>query len=215
MRLAGWNAVLRPQTFTLEGPGKSQLRRKLRQAAKAGVVIEARGMRPPSPEMAALSDAWVAHHGGERGITTGRFAPAYVAAQQTFLARCDGRLVGFATFHATAHEWTLDLMRSGTDLPQGTMHLLVATACAAAKEAGVTRMNLAGVPFVPKGARWQDRLQAWGAKQCSAAGLRQFKASFDPFWDPTYAAAPSATAFLVGAWELSRLAARPPRLMRE
>ena len=165
--------------------------------------------------MTTVSDAWVAHHGGERGITTGRFAPAYVAGQQTFVARRDGELVGYATFHATEQEWTLDLMRSGADLPQGTMHLLVASACAAAKEAGVARLNLAGVPYVPEGPHWQDRLQAWGARRCSAAGLRQFKASFDPTWEPTYAAAPTPFAFVLGAWELAQLSARPPRLAPE
>ncbi|MEI4469974.1 phosphatidylglycerol lysyltransferase domain-containing protein [Frigidibacter sp. MR17.24] len=222
-RAAGWSvmllgaeAVIRPADFTLQGPAQSGLRRKIAKATKAGLAISraAPGQPLPAAEMAEVAAHWAGARGGERGFSTGRFCPAYLAGHEVFLARLDGRLVGFASFHATAREWTLDLMRFGEGLPDGTMQALVAEAIAAARAAGAARLSLAAVsaaadPQAP-GPLWAAvrRFNLGG----DSAGLVQFKRAFSPAWEQRYIAAPHAAALTLAAVEIAGAVARPAPL---
>ncbi len=95
--------------------------------------------------MAEVAADWATRSGGERGFSMGRFDADYVAGQRCFLAWSGDRLVAFATFHATAEEWVLDLMRSASDMPDGTMHGLITQAIRAAGSEGVARFSLAAM----------------------------------------------------------------------
>lgn len=214
-RHAGWiarpvadEAWLRPDRFSLSGPSRAVLRRKLRRAGNAGVDVQAAAALPLK-EMAEVAQAWARVHRGERGFSMGRWCPDYVRDQRVFLARHDGRLVGFITLHAGLSEWTLDLMRHLPDCPDGTMHALVTASIDAARDAGIPRLSLAAVPRLaqrpPTGRR-------------TAAGLARFKAAFAPQWEPLYICAPSRIALLIAAADIARailhpvpLASRPLR----
>lgn len=101
LRLAQ-EAVIAPATHTVEGSAHAGLRRKLRHATKAGVMVRGAGSLPLEA-MAEVAADWAARHGGERGLTTGRWSADYVAGQRVFLAEdAEGRLLAFATFHANA-----------------------------------------------------------------------------------------------------------------
>lgn len=201
-----------PRGFDLSTAARAGLRRKLRRAAAAGVQVT-RETPLPLAEMAALAQAWAAAHGGERGFSMGRYAPGYVAGQQVYLARRQGRLVGFATFHRGVSEWTIDLMRHGADAPDGTMQALVMAAIGDAGRQGLARLSLAAVPEAAFGParpqrRWRARLGHPGA------GLWQFKAAFAPQWQPLYLAAPHRRALALAALEIARAVACP-RPLRE
>ena len=120
-------AWLDPRRFRLAAAARSGLRRKLRHAQSAGVSVSGPSDPGPLPfaEMDRIAAHWAGAHGGERGFSMGRYARDYVAGQRVYLARRNGRLVGFVTFHAGVSEWVLDLMRHGADLPDGSMHLLI------------------------------------------------------------------------------------------
>ncbi|MBP1805592.1 DUF2156 domain-containing protein [Rubellimicrobium aerolatum] len=216
-RALGWavlpiarEAVLDPRRFDLDGPAHARLRRKLRHAEKAGLRASMAPALLPLDEMEAVSDAWTRRHGGERGFSMGRWSRAHVAGQRVVLARdAAGRLVAFASFHAGPGEWALDLLRSAGDLPDGTMHLLIRAAIAAAAAEEVPRLSLAAVPEEGFGLRgplapWARRLSA------SGEGLRQFKSAFRPRWERRYIAAPGSLALVLGAAEIALAIHRPP-----
>jgi len=220
-RRAGWHvapiareAWLDPQKFSPQGRAFRQLRRKLRKAETAGVVITQAGTDLPFAQMDAISAQWARTHGGERGFSMGRYSRATLRWSRVFLAHQNGRLVGFATLHTNAGEWTLDLMRQAQGAPDGVMHLLVARAISDAAQAACPRFSLAAVPL----GRQNDEpflhsaLRSALDKITGAAGLRQFKAAFDPCWETLYMAAPTRRALVLGALDVMREIARPPRI---
>lgn len=218
LRLAGWRllavseeAVLDPAAHDAARPACRQLRRKLKKARAAGVEVSRAGDTLPLDEMARVAADWAAAQGGERGFSMGRFEAGYVAGQQVWLARVGGRLVGFATFHRGAEERTLDLMRPGPEAPDGTMHLLVEAAIAAARAEGAARLSLAAAPLEAPAAA--TPLARAVHRLCAPnRGLRQFKAAFAPRWDRRYLAAPSHAALLLAAADIARAVARPAPL---
>ncbi len=135
----------------------------------------------------------------------GQFEESYVTHQRVFLAYLDDVLVGFVTFHTTRHEWCLDLMRVTPDAPDGTMHQLVHIAIEAAKDVDVPCLSLAAAPAGPVR---HGKVESWMRKiffvKAGGAGLRQFKACFNPRWQPLYMAAPSWTQLTFAAMDLIR-----------
>lgn len=209
-------AVVDPAHFALSAPAAAPLRRKLRHAARAGVAVTRTTGRPETA-LHAIATLWANRHGGERGFSMGRFCPDYLTGQRLYVARVAGMPVAFASFHEGAGEWTLDLMRHGEGVPDGTMHALVAAAIADAAAAGVPRLSLAAVPI---GARPDDRA---GARRGlahrltrhagrRAEGLARFKAAFAPRWQTLYLAAPGPGALALAAAEIARAVLRPDPL---
>lgn len=209
----GREAVLDPQRFTTQGSARSGLRRKLRHAEQSGVTIDQPG-RLPMGDMDRIAAIWSRRHGGqERGYSMGRYTRAYVAGQRVFTARdASGRLIAFVSFHASDHEWVLDLIRSDDHLPDGTLYALVVAAIDAAKLAGVSRFSLAAVPDTHFGL--PPRLAAFVKRPFGGAdGLYQFKQAFAPKWEPRYIAAKGWFALGFGGFVLARAihAAPDPR----
>lgn len=94
-------AVLNPMTFSEDGSSRRQLRRKLRQASKAGVEVRAAAPHLPLDQMARVDQAWQHCHGSALGTTMGRFEPVYLSHQQVFLAWKDHEIIGFVSFHVS------------------------------------------------------------------------------------------------------------------
>lgn len=192
-------AVIDPSRFDLARPAFATLRRKLRRAEAQGLTLT-RGHDPACPSLAVLNRDWARRHGGERGFSMGRFCPAYLRGQRLYTAHAHGTPVAFVSFHATAQEWTLDLMRHGPDLPDGTMQALVTMAIRDAAAQGVPRLSLAAVPDLPAPLA---RLLP------GQPGLAQFKQAFAPRWERRYLCAPGFAALTLAAAELSHAIRRP------
>ncbi|MEY4872231.1 MAG: hypothetical protein RLZZ563_1561, partial [Pseudomonadota bacterium] len=204
-------AVLNPARFTLTGPDKARLRRKLSHARKAGLLVESPA-HPPLADMAAVAQAWRGVHGTERGFSMGRWQPDYVRDQRIITARTpDGRMVAFVTFHCSATEWTLDLVRPAPDAPDGAIYAMICAALDLARDAGIPRLSLAAAPRPDYGLTGPLAPLARRLTR-SSAGLAQFKSAFAPTWEPRYITAPNATLLLLGAAEISRAIAAPPPL---
>ncbi len=190
-RAAGWtvcrisqDAVIVPDRWSLDQPACRQTRRKLRGLQAAGLRIVVDPTVLPLADMARVAQDWAARHGGEKGFSMGQFDPALLAQQRVVLGYIKDRLVGFASFHTGRQDWALDLMRHSADAPCGLMHGLVHAGIMAATDAGIRSISLAAVPQLPGVlARLSNR---WPG----AAGLRQFKRSFGPAWQPLYLCAP-------------------------
>jgi len=202
-RAAGWSvlriaadALIDPSTWTDARPACRQLRRKLRAAQAAGLTIQCDPIDLPLRSMATVSLIWEAGNGGERGFSMGRFDPDHLARQVVLLGYAGPRLVGFVTFHRAGTDWTLDLVRLVPDAPDGTIQSLICAAIAAAREAAVPLVSLAAVAApAPGPAGIFSRLIA---RHRQTAGLRQFKQSFGPFWQPLYLCAPGRFGLVAG-----------------
>ena len=187
------DAVIRLPDWSLDQPACRQLRRKLRGLTEAGVRIDRAGTHLPFADMAVVAGQWAMRNGGEKGFSMGQFDPGLLARQHVFLAYLDEKLVAFASFHFTRDNWMLDLMRSRTDAPCGTMHGLVHAGIVAAGQAGATRISLAAVPL------WPGAMAGLSARLPGLAGLQQFKGSFGPAWQPLYLSSPSRIGLITAA----------------
>lgn len=196
--------VVNPARFTTDGSKFRQLRRKLRQAAKAGVTVQ-RAATLPIPQMRAIDAEWQAACGAAHGFSMGRFCPEYMRHQQVFLAYRNDALVGFVSFNLSDHEIALDLMRASTDAPDGTMHLLVHAAIAHAAKDGCTRLTLAALP--PR--RGPVALLCRISDKYGRKGLTRFKACFAPRREPLYALAPGWPGMILALADVARAVHRP------
>ncbi len=211
-RKSGWavahisdEAVVTPTHHSTAGAAFRQLRRKLRQAEKAGVTIRKAQGPLPLADMARVSTFWEDRNGVPRGVTMGRFEEGYIHSQTVFLAYHGTKLLGFISFHDTAHEWCLDLMRALPDAPDGTMHLLVQAAIEQAALSDVARLSLAAAPALPEGETRLERfLRRRFYKHGGGPGLRQFKSCFAPDWQPLFMAAPTAGQLTLAAIDVIR-----------
>ncbi|WP_338547911.1 phosphatidylglycerol lysyltransferase domain-containing protein [Roseovarius phycicola] len=207
----GWRAlhvaddlVIDTAGFDTQGRTFRQLRRKLRQAEQSGVTVH-RGGALPWKDLAGIDADWQARQGAARGMTMGRFCPEYLSHQAVFLARHEGRVVAFASFHTSKRDWCLDLMRTCATAPDGTMHAVIRSAIQAAEQDQVPRFSLAALP--PK-----RGVMAWcAAKMGEGTGLLQFKMSFNPKRTARYALAPGWVSLILGLSDLWLSIRRPNR----
>ncbi len=194
-RQTGWHvrrtameAIIRPATWSTAGSKRQTLRRKLRQAIKAGVTVNTTVDKLPMDEMRVIAMDWARHHGGEFGFSMGRFDRQLVGRQRVFIIRHHAVIIGFITFNTNPDEWSLDLIRHRRNLPDGTMQAAIVAAIDHARSEGIKHVSLACVPdprHTP--AFWAN----------TRAGLIQFKRSFAPIWVPRYHATPNKAAFWI------------------
>ena len=209
-RTAGWSvlrcaevALIDLNNWTLNGPARRQLRRALNSFAKCDLHI-----RPArvSDDLAPVANAWNTTHGGEKGLSMGRYHPEYLRHQKVFVALKDTTPVAFVSFHTFDGLWTLDIMRHVDALPKGTMHALITAAIDDARSAGIKTLSLAAAPA--------PETHLIGARRIhrKSAGLRRFKSAFAPRWVPRYICAKSPVflglTMITLAWKIHR----PPPL---
>ena len=225
-RASGWRAiriareaVIAPSTFDLNTPARAALRRKLRRAEAAGVVVCHIGQDLlPMARLAEIAQNWARLHGGERGFSMGRFAGDYIRRQRVYVAQVGGVILGFVSFHTNAQEWALDIMRSENTLPDGAMHAMIAAALRDAAAQGVPRLSLAAAPETAFAAGKaacalrQIRPLARMFRLDSGNGLRQFKEAFAPNWQARYICARGWTELLVASASIVRAVAFPRKL---
>lgn len=214
-RRLGWRAlpiareaIVTCQNFTVAGREHRQLRRMLRKADLAGITIAEAGRDIPMGALTDIASDWKARNSGERAFSMGRFCPHYISFQRIFIAWQDDRPVAFVTFHEARAQWTLDLMRSRADAPDGTMHALVTQAIEAARNQNVPHLSLAASRFDRDPAHWISRAYMTLSGTC---GLHRFKASFAPTWQTRYALAPGWIQMALALWDVSlRIHRRAP-----
>lgn len=206
---------LTPAIFSLTTPARASLRRKLRHAQQAGVMITCHAAHTtpeqmPWADLARIDTHWSRRHGGARGFSMGRFSKDYVAGQRVYLAQAEGVLTAFVTFHETQDEWALDLVRQSEGTADGTIHSLIVAALSDAKALGISRLSLAAAPLPGLGLRGQiGRIADRFAHKQGAHGLRQFKQSFAPDRTRLYLAARTRVALLWAAFDIARAIALP------
>ena len=204
--------------YTTQGPQKRELRRKLKQADKAGVTLHFHGIgQVPLSRFRAVSTEWARSKGGERGFSMGYFVADYIERFAAIEARIGNKSVGFLTiwWSGAGQEAGLDVMRLTDDAPDGTMHALTDAAIAHAAAEGAAWFSLASVPFAGITAP-QSLLEA-AVKYVhdkrpdmhGSAGLYRFKNAFRPVWEPRFVAAPGPMSMALGLLDTARLVNAP------
>ena len=198
----GEEARLHLPSFELKGGKRANLRSALNRAEREGLqfeIVAPDGLGACMAELAAVSDAWLAHHKvREKRFSLGAFSPDYVGRQPVALLRQEGRIVAFTTLLLTdlREECSIDLMRFAPDAPNGTMEILLLRLILHFKDAGYACFNLGMAPL--SGLSTSAAAPIWhrvgrtvfehGERFYNFSGLRAFKAKFQPEWQARYLA---------------------------
>ena len=194
--------------FSLEGPERRALRRTQRQMEREGVtfdVVPAADVPPLLPRLRAISDAWLAEkRTREKGFSLGYFDEAYLARFPLAVARRDGEIVAFASLWTSLPkvELSVDLMRYGAGAPPGVMQYLFAELMLWGRAQGYEYFGLGMAPLsglerrtlAPLWSRLGAFMYRHGEHFYNFQGLREYKAKFDPIWEPRYIASPGGVA---------------------
>ncbi|HEY3696597.1 bifunctional lysylphosphatidylglycerol flippase/synthetase MprF [Phenylobacterium sp.] len=229
----GETAAVPLDSFSIEGRKRGNLRRAWRKAGEDGCsfqVLRGAEVQAAMGELAAISDDWLgAQAGGEKGFSMGGFSPAYLTEFPVAVARCEGRVVAFASLWITASRgaYSVDLMRHAQDAPKNVMDYLFVEIIEWGREQGYEAFEfgmapLAGLddrPLAPIMSRVGRLLFERGEEIYNFRGLRRYKDKYDPVWQPRYIAAPYKWAIpilmadvgLLSSGGVANLARRPKR----
>jgi phosphatidylglycerol lysyltransferase len=195
-------------TFDLEGPARRGLRYIHRRLGKEGCtceVVPAPAVTALLPELQAISDAWLADkRTREKGFSLGFFDDAYLRHCPVAVVRQQGRAIAFTNLWLAGNreELSLDLMRHLPEAPNGVMDYLFVSLMLWGKEHDYRWLSLgmaplAGLenrPFAPLWNRIGAMIFRHGEEFYNFAGLRHYKAKFDPVWEPRYLVCPGGAA---------------------
>lgn len=195
-------AIVDLKNFELKGGKWANLRQTSTRATRDGLtfrVLEQQEVPLYMDRLAAVSNAWLAHHNTrEKGFSLGVFDPAYVASQPVGILSLGEEIVAFATVLVTdtKDEGSVDLMRFSPDAPKGSMDFLFVQVMEYLRDAGFSTFNLGMAPLSGMSKRgsapvW-DRVGGTvfehGERFYNFKGLRAFKSKFHPDWQPRYLA---------------------------
>ena len=194
--------------FTLEGPDRRALRRTQRQMERDGVtfdVVAADQVPPLLPRLRAISDAWLAEkRTREKGFSLGYFDEAYLSRFPVAVARRQGEVVAFASLWTSLAkvELSVDLMRYGPEAPPAVMQYLFAELMLWGRAQGYQLFGLGMAPLAglerralaPLWSRVGAFMYRHGEHFYNFQGLREYKAKFNPIWEPRYVASPGGVA---------------------
>ena len=155
---------------------------------------DARTMR----ELRSVSDDWLGESGGrELRFSLGWFDDDYISGCDIMALRSSsGHIEAFANIISEyrADEATIDLMRRRPSAPPGTMDMLFVRLFERARDAGYSCFNLGLSPLSGVGGSNRDPaverllqlVYEYGNRFYSFRGLHEYKAKFDPQWQPRY-----------------------------
>lgn len=195
--------VLLPE-FSLEGSKRSSLRNEYRRAGKEGATFGVLGpaeVAEQLPRLKELSDQWLrSKAAAEKGFSIGRFDPDYLRRFPCGCVYRDGKIVAFTNLwlSRTRDEFSIDLMRYGTDAPRGVMDYLFIELMLWGKKEGYRWFNLGmaplagleGHPLAPFWHKLGRLVHRYGETFYNFEGLRRYKDKFGPQWRPRYMASP-------------------------
>ncbi|MGD8278841.1 MAG: bifunctional lysylphosphatidylglycerol flippase/synthetase MprF [Gemmatimonadota bacterium] len=190
--------------FDLEGSKRKAFRHTLRRLERDGVTFRvlARGDADPAlDELRRVSDDWLERKNAqEKGFSLGFFDPGYLGRSRVAVAEAGGRIVAFANLldGADLDELSVDLMRYSRDAPSSVMEYLILKLLLWGRDQGYRWFSLGMAPLAglearrlsPLWSRMGAAVFRYGEHFYNFRGLREYKAKFDPVWEPRYLASP-------------------------
>jgi phosphatidylglycerol lysyltransferase len=207
----GEEARVALESFSLEGPGRADLRHAHRRATREGAhfeVVPRAAVPAILGELRGVSDAWLAaRKTAEKRFSLGFFDERYLANFDCAVVRGGGAIVAFANlWRGAASELSVDLMRYNQAAPKGIIDYLLIESMFWGKAQGFSWFNLGMAPLsgleehalAPTWHKLGRMVQRYGEMFYHFEGLRKYKEKFLPVWSPRYLAAPDGLA-TVGA----------------
>jgi lysyl-tRNA synthetase class 2 len=205
----GDEAIVEPESFTLEGRAMRNVRQMVARVERAGYTAQVRRVRDiPAPEIQEIRHVAAAWRGAEveRGFSMalGRFGEAGDAECVAVTAHKDGQLRALLHFVPWGCDGlSLELMRRDRSADPGLNEFMIAHALQAAGDFGVRRVSLNFAVFrsaLERGERlgagpvlrfWR-RLLLIASRWFQIESLYRFNAKFRPIWEPRFVCYPSA-----------------------
>jgi phosphatidylglycerol lysyltransferase len=217
----GSEAIINLERFCTETNQSKQFRRNKRRLIEDGFSVGR--YSPPHAaelvrELETVSREWLSLPGRrERSFALGSFSPDY-AARTSFFAVRDraGRIVAFANETPAYRPGmaTIDMMRHRADVPHGIMDFLFDSMLCTLHEQGFRQFDLGLAPLAGVGEQPGSTTEERVVRQLfdllgrffPMAGLRAYKAKFDPEWEDRFLVYQGGPAGLVRtAIALSRI----------
>lgn len=215
----GEQAIVDLPGFDMKGGDWLKLRRSINRAERDGLQFEFLSKEQVPQVLAELrgvSDAWLsAHNAAEKGFSLGTFRDDYVCASPVAIIRTDGRIVAFATIPTaeTERDAFIDLMRHIPGTHRGMMDLLFVRIIEQLKADGFKTLNLGMAPLA--GLSTHRCAPVWhhicrfifetGERFYNFKGVQNFKAKFDPRWQPRYLVVPGRSLPLTSIYDVTLL----------
>jgi lysyl-tRNA synthetase class 2 len=205
----GDEAIVEPESFTLEGRAMRNVRQMVARVERAGYTTQVRRVRDiPAPEIQEIRHVAAAWRGAEveRGFSMalGRFGEAGDAECVAVTAHKDGQLRALLHFVPWGCDGlSLELMRRDRSADPGLNEFMIAHALQLAGDFGVRRVSLNFAVFrsaLERGERlgagpvlrfWR-RLLLIASRWFQIESLYRFNAKFRPIWEPRFVCYPSA-----------------------
>lgn len=186
--------------FSLDQPGRKDLRYSVRRAERDGLTFDVvpREQVPALVEtLKPISDAWLdKRNAAEKRFSVGAFDPAYISEFDVAVVRVNGRITAFANIWMArgSRQAAIDIMRFEPGASTYTMEFLFTKLLLWAKEQGFEWFGLGVAPL--SGLAGRDLAPVWqrlgavifqaGERFYNFRGLRLFKDKFKPEWEPRY-----------------------------
>jgi phosphatidylglycerol lysyltransferase len=196
--LIGADAVIDTEKFINETARNKYFRNIINRFDKSSMKAE-RYLPPHNPELIDelryVSNDWLKIPGHRQWqFITGYFSSRYFERTPLFVVRDEaGRAVAFANELPSfkAREATVDLMRHKRSAPKNVMDFLFIKLIMQLREEGFERFNLGLSPlahqtFTGSSERLLRYIYLATQRFISTKGLHQYKAKFDPAWEPRY-----------------------------
>ncbi len=194
--------------FSLDGSARADLRQSHRRAARDGAqfqIVPAAQVPQMMPQLQRISGEWLQEKAtAEKRFSVGAFSPRYLRHFDVAVVSAEGVPVAFANLWSsgTRAELSVDLMRFGADAPRSAMDYLFIELMLWGRAQGYRWFNLgmaplAGLeshPLAPAWHRVGNFVFRHGEHFYNFAGLRRYKAKFDPVWEPRYLVGPGGLA---------------------
>ena len=219
----GSEAIVNLERFCTDTNQSKQFRRNKRRLVEDGFSF-GRHAPPHTVEMVheleAVSREWLSLPGRrERSFALGSFSRDYAARTTFFVVRdWAGRVVAFVNETPAYRPGTatIDMMRHRADAPHGIMDFLFDSLFCTLREQGLERFDLGLAPLAGVGEHSDSTTEERVVRELfdllgrffPMAGLRAYKAKFDPEWEDRYLVYQGGPAGLVRtAIALSRILA--------
>jgi phosphatidylglycerol lysyltransferase len=196
----GEEAILPLQGFTLDAPGREDLRRTHHALAARGAALRIVPGEQPAAAPAAVSEEAEEAEEQPRIRPPAEAGEPYAGTLSRAEVSVDGRVVASGTLRASAgrNELAVDGVQVMPGAPEGAVDLLLAEVATWGRDQGFRRFSLGtapleGPPDRALGPAWGEagaRLFAHGEHFADPASLRRFKQRFGPVWEPRYLASP-------------------------
>jgi phosphatidylglycerol lysyltransferase len=219
----GADAIIDLERFCTETNQSKQFRRNKRRLTDDGLSVS-RHLPPHATELVreleVVSNEWLGLPGRrERSFALGAFSVEYAQRTTFFVVRDrQSRIVAFANETPTYRPGmaTIDMMRHRADVPHGIMDFLFDNLLCSLREQGLRQFDLGLAPMAGVGEQPGSTTEERVVRQLfdllgrffPMAGLRTYKAKFEPDWEDRFLVYQGGPAGLVRtAIALSRILA--------